>query len=100
MYGLGFYWLVNTMVDFGHIPLPLSLVFFVIIAVANGLRMGLLGWWVRSMQFHDESPWWCRLLLARLRVRGPGFRVSGRVFPWYLGFLQYPAWPLSSKSLI
>ena len=50
MYGLGTYWLVNTMVDFGYIPLPLSLVFFVIVAAANGVRLGLFAWWVRRMQ--------------------------------------------------
>ena len=92
MYGLGFYWLVNTMVDFGHIPLPLSLVFFVIVAVANGVRMGLFAWWVRFMQT-SGSPWWVRLLLPACAYVALDFAFP-RVFPWYLGFLQYPALPL------
>jgi apolipoprotein N-acyltransferase len=92
MYGLGTYWLVNTMVDFGYIPLPLSLVFFVIVAAANGVRMGLFAWWVRRMQASD-SPWWYRLLLPPCAFVALDFAFP-RVFPWYLGFLQYPALPL------
>ena len=92
MYGLGVYWLVNTMVDFGHIPLPLSLVFFVIVATANGVRMGLFAWWVRRMQT-GEIPWWYRLLLPACAFVALDF-VFPRAFPWYLGFLQYPALPL------
>ena len=92
MYGLGTYWLVNTMVDFGYIPLPLSLLFFVIVAAANGVRMGLFAWWVRRMQT-GESPWWYRLLLPACAFVALDFAFP-RVFPWYLGFLQYPALPL------
>ena len=92
MYGLGTYWLVNTMVDFGHIPLPLSILFFAIVATANGVRMGLFAWWVRRTQA-GESPWWQRLLLPASAFVALDF-VFPRVFPWYLGFLQYPAVPL------
>lgn len=92
MYGLGVYWLVNTMVDFGSIPLPLSLLFFVIVAAANGVRMGLFAWWVQRMQT-SESPWWYRLLLPACAFVALDFAFP-RVFPWYLGFLQYPALPL------
>ena len=92
MYGLGTYWLVNTMVDFGHIPLPLSLVFFVIVVTANGVRMGLFAWWVRQTQTGDSS-WWYSLLLPPLAFVALDF-LFPRVFPWYLGFLQYPALPL------
>ena len=92
MYGLGTYWLVNTMVDFGQIPLSLSLVFFVIVATANGVRMGLFAWWVRRPQA-IVSAWWYRLLLPPLAFVALDF-LFPRVFPWYLGFLQYPALPL------
>ena len=92
MYGLGTYWLVNTMVDFGHIPLPLSLVFFVVVATANGVRMGLFACWVRKTQSRDRS-WWHSLLLPPLAFVALDF-LFPRVFPWYLGFLQYPALPL------
>ena len=92
MYLLGGYWLVNTMVDFGHIPLPLSLVFFVIVATANGVRMGLFAWWVRLAQA-GGSAWWYNLLLAPCAFVALDF-LFPRVFPWYLGFLQYPALPL------
>ena len=92
MYGLGTYWLVNTMVDFGHIPLPLSILFFVIVATANGVRMGIFAWWMRRMQSR-ESPWWYRLLLPACAFVALDFAFP-RVFPWYLGFLQYPALPL------
>lgn len=92
MYGLGTCWLVNTMVDFGHIPLPLSILFFVIVATANGVRLGLFAWWVRCTQISD-SPWWYRLLLPACAFVALDF-VFPRVFPWYLGFLQYPALPL------
>ena len=91
MYLLGGYWLVNTMVDFGHIPLPLSLVFFVIVATANGVRMGLFAWWVR-LRRQVAAPV-VQPSASALRLRGAGFPLP-RVFPWYLGFLQYPALPL------
>ena len=91
MYGLGTYWLVNTMVDFGRIPLPLSLVFFVVVVTANGVRMGLFAWWVRHAQTGVRS-WWYRLLLPPCAFVALDF-LFPRVFPWYLGFLQYPALP-------
>ena len=92
MYGLGTYWLVNTMVDFGGIPLPLSLLFFLIVAAANGVRMGLFAWWVRQTQTAGRS-WWYNLLLPPCAFVALDF-LFPRVFPWYLGFLQYPALPL------
>ena len=42
MYWVGFYWLIGTMVRFGFIPLPLSLIFFALIGLGNGVRLGLL----------------------------------------------------------
>src|SRR5881392_3442338 len=42
MYWMGFYWLVGTMVHFGFIPVPLSLLFFAVIGLGNGVRLGLL----------------------------------------------------------
>ena len=92
MYGLGTYWLVNTMVDFGGIPLPLSLLFFLIVAAANGVRMGLFAWWVRQTQTAGRS-WWYNLLLSPCAFVALDF-LFPRAFPWYLGFLQYPALPL------
>ena len=92
MYWIGFYWLVGTMVRFGFIPLPLSLLFFGLIGVGNGLRLGVFAWGVRLGQTL-EMPWWGRLLLP------PCWYVTldylfPRVFPWYLGFLQLPALPV------
>ena len=92
MYGLGTYWLVNTMVEFGRIPLPLSLAFFVVVATANGVRMGLFAWWVRQAQALGGS-WGYGLVLPPLAFVALDF-LFPRVFPWYLGFLQYPALPL------
>ena len=92
MYGLGTYWLVNTMVDFGRIPLPLSLAFFLVVMAANGVRMGLFTWWVRQAQAGGGS-WRYNLLLPPLAFVALDF-LFPRAFPWYLGFLQYPALPL------
>src|SRR5262245_22923935 len=44
---LAFYWLVATMVRFGDIPLPLSLLFFGIIGIGNGVRLGIFAWWMQ-----------------------------------------------------
>ena len=93
MYGLGTYWLVNTMVDFGRIPLLLSLAFFVVVVTANGVRMGLFAWWVRKTQ-SDGGSWSHSLLVPPLAFVALDF-LFPRVFPWYLGFLQYPAWPFT-----
>jgi apolipoprotein N-acyltransferase len=91
MYWLGFYWLIGTMVNFGDIAVPLSVVFFAIIGLGNGVRLGLFAWWLRSVET-AASPWWVRLVLPA------GIYVTldylfPRVFPWYLGFLQFPAVP-------
>src|SRR5262249_60662517 len=61
MYWVGFYWLVGTMVRFGFIPLPLSLLFFAIIGLGNGVRLGLFAWWLRRTE-QPGSPWWLRLV--------------------------------------
>jgi len=91
MYWMGFYWLIGTMVRFGFIPVSLSLIFFAIIGLGNGVRLGLCAWWLRRTE-RPESPWWLRLLLpACIYVAFDYF--FPRVFPWYLGFLQLPGLP-------
>ena len=47
MYWAGFYWLIGTMVRFGFIAVPLSVCFFAIIGLGNGIRLGLFEWWLR-----------------------------------------------------
>src|SRR5262245_11839473 len=54
---LAFYWLIGTMVRFGDIPLPLSLLLFGIIGLGNGLRLGVFACWVRSTVW-SARPWW------------------------------------------
>src|SRR5215471_21005923 len=61
MYWIGFYWLIGTMVRFGFIPLALSLIFFALIGLGNGVRLGLFAWWLRRTE-RAESPWWVRLV--------------------------------------
>jgi apolipoprotein N-acyltransferase len=92
MYWLGFYWLVGTMVRFGFIPLPLSLLLFCLIGVGNGLRLGLFAWGVRLGQVLD-MPWWGRFLLPPCLYVALDY-LFPRVCPWYLGFLQLPALPI------
>lgn len=89
MYWLGFYWLIGTMVDFGYIPLPISIVLFAIIGIGNGIRMGLFACWLRWLT-RMPLPWWGHLLFpAALWV---GFEyLFPRVFPWYLGCWLFPA---------
>lgn len=87
-----FYWLVGTMVRFGYIPIPLSLLFFGIIGIGNGARLGLFAWWTRRMTTAD-SPWWYRLLLPACAYVTLDY-LCPRVFPWYLGTVQRPAVPL------
>lgn len=91
MYWIGFYWLIDTMVRFGFIPLSLSLIFFAIIGLGNGVRLGLCAWWLRRTE-HPESPWWLRLVLPA-GVYVAFDYLFPRVFPWYLAFLQLPGLP-------
>lgn len=91
MYWVGFYWLVDTMVVFGFISVPLSLLFFAIIGLGNGVRLGLVTWWLRRTA-HAASPWWLRLLLPACTYVAFDY-LYPRVFPWYFGFLQLPALP-------
>ena len=91
MYWLGFYWLIGTMVNFGSIAVPLSVVFFAIIGLGNGVRLGLFAWWLRLVET-TASPWWVRLVLPASIYVTLDY-LFPRVFPWYLGFLQFPATP-------
>jgi apolipoprotein N-acyltransferase len=91
MYWVGFYWLIGTMVRFGFIPLPLSLLFFAIIGLGNGVRLGLFAWWLRRTE-RPKSVWWVRLVLPACIYVALDY-LFPRVFPWYLGFLQLPGLP-------
>lgn len=91
MYWLGFYWLIGTMVRFGFIPVALSLVFFAIIGLGNGVRLGLFAWWLRRTE-HPASPWWLRLVFPACVYVAFDY-LFPRVFPWYFAFLQLPGLP-------
>jgi apolipoprotein N-acyltransferase len=86
---VAFYWLVGTMVRFGYIPIPLSLLFFGIIGLGNGVRLGLFAWYVRRTAALVH-PWWYRLLVPTCAYVMLDY-VFPRVFPWYLGTVQRPA---------
>lgn len=89
MIWIGFYWLVGTMVRFGYIPIPLSLLLLGVIGLGNGVRLGLFTWWIRH-SMATAHPWWYRLLLPSCAYVTLDY-VFPRVFPWYLGFTQFPA---------
>src|SRR5262249_11466022 len=91
MYWVGFYWLIGTMVRFGFIAVPLSVCFFAIIGLGNGIRLGLFAWWLRQTE-RSAYPWWVRLLLPACIYVAFDY-LYPRVFPWYLGFLQLPGLP-------
>lgn len=84
---IAFYWLVGTMVRFGYIPLPLSLGFFIIIGLGNGIRLGIYAWLLRVTAV-AASPWWYRLLLPPCAYVLLDY-LYPRVFPWYLGVVQW-----------
>ena len=89
---LAFYWLVNTMVEFGYIPVAVSLLFFALIGLGNGVRLGLFAWWIR-LTSSRHSPWWYRLLLPPCTYVALDY-LFPRVFPWALGATQLAALPL------
>src|SRR5215813_11328505 len=91
MYWVGFYWLIGTMVRFGFIAVPLSVCFFAIIGLGNGIRLGLFAWWLRRTE-RVTYPWWVRLLLPACIYVAFDY-LFPRVFPWYLGFLQLRGLP-------
>lgn len=90
MIWLGFYWLIGTMVRYGFIAVPLSLLLLGLIGIGNGLRLGLFTWWIHGTA---TRPWWYRLLLPACTYVALDY-LFPRVFPWYLGFTQLPALPL------
>ena len=92
MIWIGFYWLVGTMVRFGFIPLPVSLLLLGVIGLGNGIRMGLFSWWV-CHSLASVQPWWYRFLLLPCVYVTLDY-LFPRVFPWYLGFTQFPAIPV------
>src|SRR5262245_38735124 len=83
---VGFYWLIGTMVRFGFIAVPLSVCFFAIIGLGNGIRLGLFAWWLRWTE-RSPYPWWVQLLLPACTYVAFDY-LYPRVFPWYLAFLQ------------
>jgi apolipoprotein N-acyltransferase len=89
MYWVGFYWLIGTLVRFGGLPVPVSVLCFALIGLSNGVRLGLFAWWLRWTT-RAESPWWLRVLLPACGYVALDY-LFPRVFPWYLGFLQRPA---------
>ena len=86
---MAFYWLVDTMVRFGYIPVPLSLTFFVIIGIGIGVRIGLFTWWLR-LTAADTGPWWYRLFLPPCTYVALDY-LYPRIFPWALGSTQLGA---------
>ena len=90
---VAFHWLVGTMVRFGYIPVPLSLLFFGIIGIGNGIRLGLFTWWLR-ITAADTGAWWYRFLLPSCTYVMLDY-LYPRVFPWGLGVTQ-----LGAPSLI
>ncbi|GIX48803.1 MAG: apolipoprotein N-acyltransferase [Candidatus Tectimicrobiota bacterium] len=93
---LGFYWLVGTMVRYGFISLPLSLLFFAVIGIGNGVRLGLFAGWLR-LAGAFSAPWWYRLLLPACTYVALDY-LFPRVFPWYLGVTQFRALPLIQSA--
>ncbi len=91
MYWGGFYWLIGTMVDFGYIAMPLSLLFFGIIGLGNGLRLACYAWIVRRTAW-TEHTWYLRLLWPAC-VYVALDDLFPRIFPWYLGFVQWRGLP-------
>jgi apolipoprotein N-acyltransferase len=78
-------------VRFGFIAVPLSVCFFAIIGLGNGIRLGLFAWWLRWLE-RSPYPWWVRLLLPACTYVAFDY-LYPRVFPWYLGFLQLSGLP-------
>jgi apolipoprotein N-acyltransferase len=89
MYWVGCYWLIGTLMRFGALSMPVSVLCFVVIGLGNGVRLGLFAWWLRWTA-RATSPWWVRLLLPACAYVTLD-DLFPRVFPWYLGFLQFPA---------
>ena len=86
----GVYWLISTMVRFGFIAVPLSVFFFAIIGLGNGMQLGLFAWWLRRTE-RSAHPWWARLLLpACIYV---AFDYLFPRLPLVPGLLQFPGLP-------
>jgi apolipoprotein N-acyltransferase len=90
---IGFYWLIGTMVNFGYISIPFSLVLFAIIGLGNGIRLGLYTCWLRCVAAHT-GPTWYRLLIPPCTFVMFDY-LYPRVFPWTLGITQWGAPPLT-----
>ncbi len=90
---IGFYWFIGTMVNFGHIAVPLSFVLFAIIGLGNGIRLGLYTWWLRWVAAHT-GPTWYRLLIPPCTFVMLDY-LYPRVFPWALGITQWGFTPLT-----
>ncbi|RMF88726.1 MAG: apolipoprotein N-acyltransferase [Nitrospinota bacterium] len=90
---LGFYWLVGTMVRFGGIPTPLSLVLFLLIATAFSLIFSLFAlgyhWGRKGLSL---SSTWLPLFTAALYTALEF--LYPQVFPWHLGNPQIAWLPL------
>ncbi len=90
---IGFYWLIGTMVNFGHISVTFSLVLFAIIGLGNGIRLGLYTAWLRWVAAHT-GPAWYRLLIPPCTFVMLDY-LYPRIFPWALGITQWGATPIT-----
>jgi apolipoprotein N-acyltransferase len=90
---IGFYWLMGTMVNFGYISVPFSLVLFAIIGLGNGIRLGLYTGWLRWIGAYT-GPAWYRFLIPPCTFVMLDYAYP-RVFPWSLGITQWGVTPLT-----
>ncbi len=90
---IGFYWLIGTMVNFGYISVPFSLVLFAIIGLGNGIRLGFYTCWLRWVAAHT-GPTWYRVLMPPCAFVMLDY-LYPRVFPWALGITQWQVTPLT-----
>jgi apolipoprotein N-acyltransferase len=90
---IGFYWLMGTMMNFGYISVPFSLVLFAVIGLGNGIRLGLYTGWLRWIGAYT-GPAWYRFLIPPCTFVMLDYAYP-RVFPWSLGITQWGVTPLT-----
>ena len=88
----GFYWVVHLLVTFGHMPLPVAVLLFSMLAAYQGCLFGV---WTAALRLLED-----RVAVPRALVRVAAFVAAEFtvpfIFPWYLANSQW-RFPLASQ---
>lgn len=90
----GFYWITNLLMDFAAMPLPVAAALLLLLAVQQGLSIGVGVAAGRWLQLRSAGSAWLIYPLAMTLAEA----LNPMIFPWALGHAQAPNLPLAQLA--